>query len=43
MRFNQPTEAIAQFEKAVEIAPEFPEAQTNLRRAKSSVSRNKEK
>lgn len=43
MRFNQPTEAIAQFEKAVQIAPEFPEAQTNLRRAKYSASRNKEK
>ena len=43
MRFNQPTEAVAQFEKAVQIAPEFPEAQTNLRRAKYSASRNKEK
>jgi hypothetical protein len=43
MRFNQPTEAVAQFEKAVQIAPEFSEAQTNLRRAKASTSRNREK
>ena len=43
MRFNQPTAAIAQFEKAVQLAPEFPEAQANLRRAKYSASRNKEK